>query len=64
MMAQGRSHHFTSGGDGMSSVIPVFFSVNPCLIDRFLLNMLYDYTIIYDYKTERKKERKKEKKDI
>ncbi len=22
---QGRSHHFKSGGDGMSSVIPVFF---------------------------------------
>ncbi len=32
---QGRCHHFKSGGDGMSSVIPVFFSVNPCLIDRF-----------------------------
>ncbi len=31
---QGRSHHFKSGGDGMSSVIPVF-SVKPCLIDRF-----------------------------
>ncbi len=23
------------GGGGMSNVIPVFFSVNPCLIDRF-----------------------------
>ncbi len=32
---QGRRHHFKSGGDGMSSVIPVFFSVNPCLNDRF-----------------------------
>ncbi len=32
---QGRSHHFKSGGDGMSSVIPFFYSVNPCLIDRF-----------------------------
>ncbi len=44
-----------------------FFSVNPCLIDRFnfnhtfLLNMLYDYISIYEiYKTEGKKERKKD----
>ncbi len=44
----------------------LFFSVNPCLIDRFyhtfLLNMLYGCIIIYDYKIEGKKERKKEKK--
>ncbi len=30
----------------------------------FLLNMLYDYIVIYDYKTEGKKERKKKKKEI
>ncbi len=27
----------------------------------FVLNMLYDYIIIYDYKTEGKRERKKER---
>ncbi len=40
-----------------------FFSVNPCLIDRFyhtfVLTMLYGCIIIYNYKTEGKKERKK-----
>ncbi len=39
----------------MASVISVLLSVNPCLIYRFyfiihfLLNMLYDYSIIFDY---------------
>ncbi len=46
-------------------VLYLFFSVNPCLIDRFyhtfLLNMLYGCIIIYDYKTEGKKERKKKR---
>ncbi len=38
---QGSSHQLKSvcggggGGGGMSSVIPVLFLVNPCLIDRF-----------------------------
>ncbi len=45
----------------------LFFSVNPCLIDRFdhtfLLKMLYGCIIIYDYKTEGKKERTKRKKE-
>ncbi len=44
-----------------------FFSVNPCLIDRFyhtfLLNMLYGYIIIYDYITEGKREKRKNKKE-
>ncbi len=39
----------------MSSVIPVFVSVNPFFNNIFLLNMLYDYIIIYDYNIERKK---------
>ncbi len=40
--------------DGMSSVIPVFFQLTLVLLTdfifnhTFLLNMLYDYIIIYD----------------
>ncbi len=60
---QGRSHHFKSGGKERL-VLYLFFSVNPCLIDRFyytfLPNMFYGCIIIYDYKTEGKKERKKD----
>ncbi len=47
----------------MSRGIPVFFSVNPCLIDRFYFLIIHFclicFMIIYDYKTEGNKERKK-----